>query len=137
MNIDVSANRTLRVVFCHSSHDKSFSPHANPGGLRDQVDCLAYSTRRRVTLCEISEVTCDVMGAPTVTPLVTGIALCHYTDQFVKLRGRAISLKRAMACGKHRGVLNVRDEDAIWDVFELEANELSLVEDEHRKQSNW
>ena len=131
------ADRDLRVLFCHSAHDKDFTAYAEPCGLRYYADNLAFSTRRRVTLCEIAEVTYDEHGAPTYTPMVTGVSLCHYVDQFVKLRGRSLSLSRAIAAAKHRGCLSADEVNQIWDAFSAEEEDLQKAQDEHRKQTDW
>lgn len=132
---DLQRERDVRIAFCHSAHDKGFSDGATPNGLRYQADNLAYSTRRRVTICEIAEVTYgeDFDHLPTYTPLVTGVALCHHTDQFVKLRGRGLALSRALACAKHRGFLSAKDVNDIWDAFPDEFNDLQEMESEHQR----
>ena len=111
--------RVFRVQFVHSAHDIKHRLSGEPGGLRQLTDNLALSLRRRVTLCELSEVVTDTNlvgsdGAPVVhvVPLGQGFALCHYHDQFVKATGRAYALGRA---AKAAGL----DEDTATEIFEF------------------
>lgn len=103
MIVKLSGDKTVRVQFVHSAHDLNTShAAANPGGLRQFVDNLARSLRRRVTLAEIALM--DVVpGATkrsepvtTFLPLAQGFAVCHHTDNFVKEEGRGRALLRAL-----------------------------------------
>ena len=127
MDFTSASGKTYRVQFVHSAHDLKHRVSGQPGGLRQLTDNLALSLRRRVTLCEISEVTLDPVlvdsqGRPVrvATPLAQGFALCHYHDQFVKATGRAYSLDRAL---KVSGL----DEDTKAEIA-AEFGELIVVE---------
>jgi hypothetical protein len=106
MRVTTSDGTTYQVAFVHSAHDIKHPLPGRPGGLRQIVDGLAKSLRRRVTLCEISvadaapEVTTsDVTPEDvklTFTPLSYGFSVCHYFDQFVKAEGRARAFDRAL-----------------------------------------
>lgn len=103
MDFTATSGKTYRVQFVHSAHDLKQRLQGQPGGLRQFTDNLALSLRRRVTLCEISEVTVDPalvteQGRPVrvATPLAQGFSLCHYHDQFVKATGRDYALIRAL-----------------------------------------
>ena len=96
-----------RAQFVHSAHDLKHPLPTHPGSLRQVVDDLARSLRRRVTLCEISEdvpETVELSGGVepeqgvTITgrPIAYGFAVCHYWDQFVKAEGRRRSFARAL-----------------------------------------
>lgn len=105
MTFTTSDGRNFRIQFVHSAHDLRYRNEGTPGGLRQLVDNLAASLRRRVTLCEISLVTLtgavdgDGRALTQATPLAQGFALCHYHDQFVKRLGRGYSLARALSLG--------------------------------------
>lgn len=93
--------KTYRVQFVHAAPTPYYD--ARPGSLRFIVEHLAASLGRRVTLCEISEVTYnplikDDLGRPAreFTPVAQGWAVCHYKDQFNKREGRMLSLHRAL-----------------------------------------
>lgn len=103
MDYTASNGKTYRVQFVHSAHNLKQRVQGQPGGLRQLTDNLALSLRRRVTVCELSEVTTDPtlqteQGLPVrlATPLAQGFALCHYHDQFVKATGRGYALARAL-----------------------------------------
>lgn len=93
----------FRVQFVHSAHDPKHPIAGAPGGLRQIVDDLAVSLRRRVTLCEVSVEVPETVQAEdgsvgvqlTVVPLGYGYSVCHYFDQFVKAEGRKRSFERA------------------------------------------
>lgn len=92
---------TYRIQFVHSAHDLKYRLQGTPGGLRQFVDNLALSLRRRVTFCEISRaeealLTKDAPVTTVWTPIAQGFALCHFHDQFVKREGRGYALKRAL-----------------------------------------
>lgn len=103
MDYTASNGKTYRVQFVHSAHDLKHRHQGDPGGLRQITDNLALSLRRRVTLCEVSEVTVDpqyldhnLRPLKVATPLAQGFALCHFHDQFVKETGRLYALERAL-----------------------------------------
>lgn len=94
----------FRVQFVHSAHDQRTSRNAvaSPGGLRQFVDNLAASLRRRVTLAEIARVERIPVGGdgdvrPSFVPLSQGFAVCHFIDQFNKAHGRERAFLRALS----------------------------------------
>lgn len=100
-----------RAQFVHSAHDLKHPLPSHPGSLRQVVDDLARSLRRRVTLCEISEdvpVQVELSGGAepeqgvqvTGRPLGYGFAVCHFWDQFVKAEGRRRSFFRALRASR-------------------------------------
>jgi hypothetical protein len=100
---------TYAVTFVHSAHDIKHTLPGAPGGLRQIVDGLAKSLRRRVTLCEIARLdqtetldplTTDFIPTFTTVPLSYGFSVCHYFDQFVKAQGRARAFERALRASK-------------------------------------
>jgi hypothetical protein len=114
MRVVTSDNFAYRVQFVHSAHDPKHLVVGVPGGLRQLVDNLAASFRRRVTMCEIAFETVkdvadefegtyrarpegvDPAQVRQFTPIAQGFAKCHRIDQFVKYIGRGRSLKRAL-----------------------------------------
>jgi hypothetical protein len=122
--------KTYRVQFVHSSHDGSINRDATPGGLRQLVDNISISLRRRVTLCEISEVqfgallTSDPASkTPNVyVPVSQGIAVCYKGDQFKKVAGRAFALDRALTNAINAGHISMRDviDAGVWALFPKE-----------------
>ena len=105
MRITASDGTQYRVQFVHSAHDPKHPIVGIPGGLRQMIDHLAASLRRRVTLCEISLVTGATQVSPETgedyvaiqhTPVAYGFSVCHYFDQFVKAEGRLLSFERAL-----------------------------------------
>ena len=110
MFVKLSDGRDVRVQFVHSSHDLENIDHNVPGTLRQLVDYLSHSLRRRVSYAEIARVdlvTVDADGAPVrdFLPEAQGFALCHWKDQFNRRTGREIALFRALL------VWNASDED--------------------------
>ena len=105
MRVATSSGPVYRVQFVHSAHDPKHPVEGQPGGLRQIVDNLATSMRRRVSLCEIGVETAGLVydeakgtlvpGVVTM-PLSYGFSVCHYFDQFVKAEGRARSFERAL-----------------------------------------
>jgi hypothetical protein len=96
-------DRSFKVQFVHASAEPG-TLTGRPNSLRFVVEHLAASLARRVTLCEIAEVTYDPVvkddfGRPAqvFTPISQGWAVCHHKDQFNKRTGRTISLHRALA----------------------------------------
>lgn len=105
MRITVSDGTQYRVQFVHSAHDPKHPVVGTPGGLRQIVDHLALSLRRRITLCEISVISGTTAISPETgeeyvaiqhTPVAYGYSICHYFDQFVKAVGRASAFQRAL-----------------------------------------
>jgi hypothetical protein len=105
MKITTADGTTYRVQFVHSAHDPKHPIQGVPGGLRQIVDHLARSLRRRVTLCEIAVLNPELSTDPetqeqrttfTVTPVGYGFSICHYFDQFVKAEGRRRAFVRAL-----------------------------------------
>lgn len=91
----------FRVQFVHSARELKTSRAAeHPGGLRQLVDNLAKSLRRRVSFAEVALVeTIKVTKKETAesfVPLGQGYAVCHHTDNFVKKDGRGRALYRAL-----------------------------------------
>src|SRR3954467_12640612 len=92
----------FRVQFVHSAHNlKESRGDINPGGLRQIVDNIAGSLHRRVSLAEIARIEevplMDEMSPVTsYVPVAQGLAVCHWTDNFIKSDGRAYSLYRAL-----------------------------------------
>lgn len=114
MKIALDNGDMYKVQFVHSSHEYVSRKPASPGGLRQFVDNLALSLRRRVSLCDISKVTADAVidGKPTYayTSLSQGFAVCHWKDQFSKLIGRAAAFDRALSNSE----LPWEVQDDIW-----------------------
>jgi hypothetical protein len=111
-------DRTYRVLFIHSGHDlKQDRGTQNPGGYRHFIDDVAKSLNRRVTLAEISLMQAvegsDYLDQPIIdfVPVAYGIAVCHYTDTFVREDGRGLALLRALRNAKR--VFNTETRDAI------------------------
>ena len=105
MKITASNGTQYRVQFVHSAHDPKHPVEGVPGGLRQMVDHLAASLRRRVTLCEISVIAGSTQVSPETgedyvaiqfSPVAYGFSVCHYFDQFVKAEGRLLSFERAL-----------------------------------------
>ncbi len=121
MKVSASSGREYKVQFVHSSHDFTESEKpVTPGGLRQFVDNLALSLRRRVSFADISlvehgnnyaEDTKDVV----YTSLGQGFALCHHTDQFHKKTGRAYAFDRALMNVRINGEpLTYAEQDELW-----------------------
>lgn len=103
MKVELKDGTLIRIQYVHSAHDPKNPVIGVPGGLRQVVDDLAASLRRRVTLCEISYADFALDTPPegveaklAYVPLGYGFSVCHYFDQFVKSEGRARSLDRAV-----------------------------------------
>ena len=105
MKITASDGTQYRVQFVHSAHDPKHPVLGVPGGLRQMVDHLAASLRRRITLCEISVIsgttqvsaeTGEDYVAIQFSPVAYGYSVCHYFDQFVKAVGRGSAFERAL-----------------------------------------
>ena len=101
MRITATTGATYRIQFVHSPHNMKSLHIGMPGGLRQFVDNLALSLRRRVTLCEIalaSNPHVDEQGrlVHDYMPIAQGFAICHYYDQFVKAIGRQKAFLRAV-----------------------------------------
>ena len=117
---------SYRVQFVHSAHDlKNSRGYDNPGGVRQFVDNLASSLRRRVSFAEVSrieEVRASKRSAPETSyvPLAQGFAVCHHTDQFEKEYGRNQALVRALKLSRLP-----RD---VQDGISIEVTGLSLEE---------
>ena len=105
--------RAYNIKFVHSSpFDKEgvATTRDDAGKLRQQLDNDATVIGRRITLCEIQEVTngdFKVLGQ--------GIAICHPTDVFKKPEGRKISLTYALdAAG-----LDKTERRAVWTALRV------------------
>lgn len=105
MKIQSLDGTLYRVQFVHSAHDPKHPVQGVPGGLRQIVDHLAKSLRRRVTLCEVSVLNPEADTDPetqeprttfVATPVGYGFSICHYFDQFVKAEGRRRAFVRAL-----------------------------------------
>ena len=117
MRVETTSGKVYKIQFVHSSHDFNTTAPMAPGGLRQFVDNLARSVRRRVTFCDISSVEAfagDGMGNPDniiYTSLAQGFTLCYYKDQFEKKTGRVFALDRALLNSE----LSHDEEDEIWE----------------------
>lgn len=109
MRVATINGSVYRIQFVHSAHDAKNPVEGLPGSLRQIVDNLATSLRRRVTLCEIGQEGAGLAYDPTtgthvpgvvVMPLAYGFSVCHYFDQFVKAEGRSRSFHRALKNSK-------------------------------------
>jgi hypothetical protein len=107
MTVTTTNGKTYRIQFVHSPHDVKHLRQGTPGGLRQIVDNLALSLRRRVTLCELAIWTGEehvtgtddngaVRWSRVFEVIAQGFAICHYFDQFNKSVGREQSLSRAL-----------------------------------------
>ena len=123
MIVTTSNGKVYRIQFVHSPHDLKHLHPGTPGGLRQFVDNLALSLRRRVTLCEIAVWTGEEKlneqslaelaeegverWSRVFEPISQGFAICHYIDQFNKAQGRARALDRALhVCGLDKAIQN-------------------------------
>ena len=129
MFVTLASGRELSIQFVHSSHDFKTQDSARPGGLRQITDNLARSLRRRVSLCEIADVTVEdateqtgVAGSTTTSfvPIAQGFGVCHWIDQFDKLSGRAYSLDRALEVSG----LTHEEQEEVWQHFAEELDRL-------------
>lgn len=122
MQVTLKNGRRLKVQFVHSSHD--FVTHeAIAGGLRQFVDNLARSLSRRVTLCDIADVTDGpVVDTKQYTSLAQGFAVCYYKDNYVKLAGRSLALARAVSNLYAANALTEEEGTEFFDLFPTELN---------------
>lgn len=101
MITQVSDGTRYRIQFVHSGHDLTVARDANPGGLRQTIDNLAKSIRRRVSFAEIARVEMiqETKRGPQVqsfVPLSQGFSICYHGDAFVKSTGRGRAFYRAL-----------------------------------------
>ena len=118
MKVSVSDGRAFKLQFVHSSHEFTSVKPVTPGGLRQFVDNLALSLRRRVSFADISLVEPDgvVDGKPTFkyTSIGQGFALCYYKDQFEKKTGRCYALDRALLVSGLDDQTQTELWEAVW-----------------------
>jgi hypothetical protein len=102
-----------KIQFVHSSHGFETIKPVTPGGLRQFIDNLACSLRRRVSFCDISRVEpADGVNveSPVYVSIAQGFAICYHKDQFDKKTGRAFSLDRALLNTE----LTEAEQDEVW-----------------------
>lgn len=119
MKVQLEDGREFRVTFVHSSVKPApAAAFVASGSVRQFVENIAYILRRRVTLCQISQILPTefdpfLTGAATTdVPCGQGLSVCHWRDNFNKKIGRDESFKRALACAK-------LDEDARFCLSDL------------------
>ena len=97
MFVQLESGREFKVQFVHSSRGIKKAKHdVPPGGLRQFIDNLARSFKRRVTFCELSEVVTEPKNGRLHVPIAQGFTKCSYEDQFDRTEGRAYAFSRAL-----------------------------------------
>lgn len=117
--------REFRVQYVYSARDiKTSRALEVPGTLRQFVDNLAASIRRRVALAEISRVERiegldPISNLPIVSyvPVAQGFAICHWQDNFSKVEARGRALYRALKLAKTD--LTAEEKDGIAGAAEF------------------
>jgi hypothetical protein len=118
MTVTTASGKTIHLHFVHSSHDGATRPGA--GAQRQELDAIAFEGGRRLTLCDVSQVTYsgDSTGdndTENYMLLGQGISICHPNDTFKKPVGRKIALTHALLASGDS--LDKLDRADIWDAY--------------------
>ena len=116
MTLTLSTGKTIKLAFVHSSHD--FETRTGSGALRQALDADARNMGRRLTLCEISQVsfsgsTESDESEKSYATLGQGVAVCHPKDVFSKATGR----KRAVGAALKAAGLNYDERSEVWAAY--------------------
>lgn len=115
MTITLSTGRTINLGYVHSSPD--FVTREGSGALRQALDADARNMGRRLTLCEISQVSFSGSSDSPVSEksyatLAQGVGVCHPTDVFDKATGRFVA-----TCAALRGSVETVNADETVEIL--------------------
>lgn len=99
MTLTTSTGRTINLNFVHSSPD--FETREGAGAVRQALDADARNMGRRLTLCEISQVSFSgsseqAESEKSYATLAQGVGVTHPADVFEKSTGRIVSTVAAL-----------------------------------------
>ncbi len=118
MTVTTASGKTVHLHFIHSSHD--FETRIGAGAERRSLDTDARMANRRLTLCDVSEVSFsgDSTGqndTENYMLLGQGVSICHPNDTFKKSMGRKLALTNALIASGD--ALSKDDRASIWDAY--------------------
>lgn len=121
LSVTLSSGRTMEIRFTHSLPLDVLKEMNDKGEHRRSrarsTDMLALSAYRRLTHCEINELT--YTGGSGLNTIVNrrlvseGLAICHPKDRFERRSGRKLALTNALT----NAAFDVNDREAIWSAY--------------------